>query len=291
MKKRIVLCIVVLMIAIVAAAALVGCSREFNPNAKITVVSREDGSGTRAGFDDIVGLKGDSQLTPAATILSSTGAVMTKVNTSRTSIGYISLGSLNDTVKAITLDGVVANVDSVKSGEYKLQRNFNIITKSNVERSAASADFISFILSAKGQKIAIDGGYVSEGNSGVYATEKNSISGDINISGSSSVSPLMSELKDAYKQEQSGVKITLVTSDSGSGVSDVNNAKDDAATRTIGMVSRELKESETGLVCDKIAIDGIVVIVNNKNTLSSLTMEQLKNIYAGNIKTFAEVIA
>lgn len=292
MKKKLILGIILIMVTIIGALALAGCSAGFDSKAKITVVSREDGSGTRSGFDDIVGLKGDSKLSDAATILTSTGAVMTKVNSSMTSIGYISLGSLNDTVKSVSIGGVVPTAATVKDMTYALQRNFNIVTKKGIALSAATTDFIAYINSKQGQDIAVAAGYVSATNTGNYATAKNSVTGTIAISGSSSVSPLMEKIKKSYENEQTGVRITINSTDSGSGVSDVNNSSESQAPNTIGMISRELKTAEApNLDNVKIAIDGIAVIVNNKNTLTNLTIDQLRDIFSGKVTTYAEVIA
>lgn len=290
MKKRIVTMLLVIL-AIIGIVALTGCTAKFNPNGTITIVSREDGSGTRSGFDDIIGLKGDNKLAASANILNSTGAVMTKVNTSPTAIGYISLGSANETVKLVSVGGVEPSAATIKDGTYMLQRNFNLVTKAGVTMSAAAQDFMKFIVSTIGQAVVLNNKYIGLDTAAIYDTAKNTVQGALTISGSSSVSPIMEKFKLAYANHQSGVTLTVISTDSGSGVQDATNASADKAPNTIGMISRELKSSETAVVGTRVAIDGIAVIVNNLNPLTNLTIEQIRDIYSGKITTFSRVIA
>lgn len=200
--------------------------------------------------------------------------MMTTVAGDEAAIGYISLGSLNNTVKALKIDGVEATVDNIKNGTYKVARPFNIATKSDVSDSAA--DFINFIMSSEGQAVIEENGYISEGNNGNY--KSNGASGEITVAGSSSVTPVMEKLKEAYASYNSNVSVSIQQSDSTTGMTSAIDGVCD-----IGMASRELKESEisAGLVQKKIAIDGIAVIVNNNNSVNELTSDQVKAIFTG----------
>lgn len=262
---------------------------DFDTSNEITVVSREDGSGTRGAFielfeveeKDANGEKVDNT-TEEATISNSTSVVMTTVAGDDYAIGYISLGSLNDTVKALKIDGAEATVDNIKSGTYKVARPFNIATKG--ELSAVAQDFVDYILSSDGQAVIEENGYISSSENGAYEGSKPE--GKIVIAGSSSVSPVMEKLKEAYLALNTNATIEIQTSDSTTGMESTLSGICD-----IGMASRELKDSEIegGLADTVIAIDGIAVIVNKNNSFDEMTSEQVKGIYTGESITWDEV--
>ena len=252
----------------------------------IHVVSREDGSGTRGAFVELTGVEDDNgdNTTVEAEIANRTDAVLTTVAGNEAAIGYVSLGSLNDTVKAVTVDGVEATVDNVKSGDYTLSRPFNIATKG--EPTGVAADFINFIMSADGQAIVTEEGYITI-NDNAEAFTSDGSSGQIAVGGSSSVSPVMEKLIEAYKAVNPNAQIDLQTSDSTSGMT---GAMDGAFA--IGMASRELKDEEAAeLTGTAIALDGIAVIVNTANTVDNLTMDQIRSIYVGETTDWADVAA
>lgn len=265
-------------------------TQSFDTAKNVTVISREDGSGTRGAFVELFkieeknadGEKVDNTIA-SADITNSTGVMMTSVAGNPYAIGYISLGSLNDTVKALNIDGAQASVENIKNGTYKVSRPFNIATKSNLSETAS--DFVKYIISVQGQKIVEDNGYIAAYDDAQEYSAGN-ISGKITISGSSSVTPVMEKLREAYLALNPQVTIELTETDSTSGMTDVANDVSD-----IGMASRELKGSETGqgLNPTKIAIDGIAVIVNKENTTTSLTSQQVKSIYTGEITKWSEV--
>ena len=259
------------------------------PTGAITVISREEGSGTRGAFIELMGIekkdadgKKIDHTVDSAEIANSTNVVMTSVASNEKSIGYISLGSLNDTVKALQIDGADATVDNILSGTYKVARPFNIATKGEI--SPTAADFIKFIMSADGQKIVTDSKYISKGNEGAYTAA--GLSGKVVVAGSSSVSPLMEKLAEAYMALNSGVTIELQTSDSTTGMTSAIEGICD-----IGMASRELKDSELekGLTPVVIAMDGIAVIVNTANGLTGLTSEQVTKIYTGEVTDWSKL--
>ena len=247
----------------------------------ITVVSREDGSGTRGAFIELFGIeekdasgKKVDNTTDDATITNSTEVMMTTVAGDEAAIGYTSLGALNSSIKALKVDGAEATAANVKSGTYKISRPFNIATKGTV--SEVTQDFFNYIFSEDGQKIVESNGYISQGNSGVFTS--NGASGKIVVAGSSSVTPVMQKLLEAYQKVNTGAKIELQENDSTTGMTAAIDG-----TCDIGMASRELKDSEksAGLTNQVIALDGIAVIVNNKNSASNITSEQVKAIFTG----------
>lgn len=258
---------------------------------EISVYSREDGSGTRGAFVELFGIeekdangeKVDCTTTSAA-ITNSTSVMMTSVAGDKNGIGYISLGSLNDTVKALAIDGAEPTAANVKSGDYKIARPFNIVTKDGL--SPVAQDFIDFIMSADGQKVVEESGYIAVADGAAAYTPSNQ-SGKIVIAGSSSVTPVMEKLAEAYQAAgNSGVTIEVNQSDSTTGV---NMAAE--GTCDIGMVSRELKDSEKSSVTGTvIAQDGIAVIVNNAATIDGLTSDQVKSIYTGEVLTWEEAL-
>ena len=255
----------------------------------ITVISREDGSGTRGAFIELFGIevKNDAgekvdMTTDDAEITNSTSVMMTSVAGNTEAIGYISLGSLNDTVKAVKIDGAEATVDNIKSGTYKIARPFNIATKGEV--SDVAQDFIKYIMSEDGQKVVEDNGYISQGNDGAY--ESADLSGKVIVGGSSSVTPVMEKLKEAYVALNPDVTIEVQQSDSTTGMTSAIEGVCD-----IGMASRDLKDSEIekGLTGTTIAMDGIAVIVNNDSPVEELSSDSVKGIYTGEITDWADV--
>lgn len=257
----------------------------------ITVISREDGSGTRGAFVELTGVeeKNDAgekvdNTTAEAEIANKTDVVLTSVAGNESAIGYVSLGALNETVKAVQVDGVEATVENVKSGDYTLSRPFNIATKG--EPTGVAKDFINFIMSAEGQAIVEEEGYIKIDDAAAAFTSDGS-SGQIAVGGSSSVSPVMEKLIEAYKALNPNAQIELQTSDSTSGMTGAIDG-----TFAIGMASRELKDKETAeLTGTAIALDGIAVVVNPANTVEDLTMDQIKGIYTGEITDWSEVAA
>lgn len=255
----------------------------------ITVVSREDGSGTRGAFIELVGVeqkdssgKKIDMTSEDAVVVNSTATVITTVAGDESSIGYISLGALNSTVKAVKVGGVEATADNVKNGSYKLSRPFNIATKGTP--NGLSQDFINYIMSADGQKIVEDNGYISESNTGTFTSAGST--GKIVVAGSSSVTPVMQKLIEGYKKVNSGATIELQESDSTTGMTAVKDG-----TCDIGMASRELKDSEksAGLTSQAIALDGIAVVVNAKNSISDMTIDQIKSVYTGETTEWSKV--
>lgn len=267
-----------------------GSSASTSPSGQISVYSREDGSGTRGAFIELFGIEekdanGDKvdMTTPSAAITNSTSVMMTSVSGDENGIGYISLGSLNDTVKALSIDGAEATAENVKNGEYKVSRPFNIVTKDGV--SDVAQDFIDYIMSAEGQKVVEDNGCISVADSAGSYTASGA-TGKIVIAGSSSVTPVMEKLSEAYKALNPDVTIEVNQSDSTTGV---NMAAE--GTCDIGMVSRELKDSESNVKATVIAQDGIAVIVNPGSSLDNLTSEQVKGIYTGELTTWEDALA
>lgn len=266
-----------------------GASASTSPSGEVSVYSREDGSGTRGAFIELFGIEekdanGDKVdlTTPTAAITNATSVMMTSVAGDANAIGYISLGSLNNTVKALSIDGAEATAENVKSGTYKVARPFNIVTKDGV--SDVAQDFIDYIMSSDGQKVVEENGCISVAdNAGSYKASGKS--GKIVIAGSSSVTPVMEKLAEAYKALNPDVAIEVNQSDSTTGV---NMATE--GTCDIGMVSRELKDSESGVKATVIAQDGIAVIVNPDASIDELTSDQVKGIYTGELTTWEDVI-
>ena len=244
---------------------------------EITVVSREDGSGTRGAFIELTGVKQDDQdlTTVEAIITNSTEVMMTTVAGDENAIGYASMGSMNDTVKAVNVGGVEPTAENVKNGSYALSRPFNIATKDTV--SDVAQDFINFIMSADGQAVIEDKGYIAIDDKAA-AFESNGAAGKIVVAGSSSVTPVMEKLQEAYLAINSGAEIELQESDSTTGMTQAIDG-----TCDIGMASRDLKDSEleAGLTPTAIAMDGICVIVNNANDITDLTTDDIAAIFKG----------
>lgn len=255
----------------------------------ITVVSREDGSGTRGAFVELFGIEEEvngekvDMTTEEANITNSTSVMMSTVAQDEYAIGYISLGSLDDSVKAVKVDGSEATAENIKNGSYKISRPFNIATKEDL--SDAAQDFEDFILSTEGQKVVEDNKYIPLDDVNDY--KSNGASGKVVVAGSSSVSPVMEKLKEAYQAVNSDVEVEIQTSDSTTGM---QNAIDGVCD--IGMASRELKDSEkeAGLTPTVIAMDGIAVVVNNDNPTDELSSDQVKSIFTGDVLTWDEAL-
>ncbi len=257
----------------------------------ISVYSREDGSGTRGAFVELFGVeekdssgKKVDKTTPSAGVTNSTSVMMTTVADDPNAIGYISLGSLNDTVKALEIDGTAPSVAAVKDGTYKIARPFNIVVKDGL--SAQAQDFIDFIMSAQGQEIVEDNGYVSIADpASAPSYAPSGASGKVVVAGSSSVTPVMEKLAEAYEALNPNVTIEVQQSDSSTGITMAADG-----TCDIGMASRELKDSEMGSVSSQtIAQDGIAVIVSPTSAIDALTSDQVKAIYVGDVTNWGEV--
>ena len=261
---------------------------KFNSKKSITVLSREDGSGTRGAFIELFGIeKKDTSgkkvdyTTDEAAITNSTAVMLASVAGDNYAIGYVSLGSLNDSVKAVKIDGADATVSNINNGSYKISRPFNIAVKEGL--TPVAQDFVNFILSDKGQKVIAANKYIQVAAKSYISSKA---SGKIVVSGSSSVSPVMEKLIEAYKSENPNAKIELQTSDSTTGVTNAING-----TCDIGMSSRSLKDSEKskGVQEVTIAIDGIAVIVNKSNPTENLSKAQVEQIFTGKTLKWNEV--
>ena len=261
---------------------------EFDAGKLIDVISREDGSGTRGAFVELTGVeqkidgKKVDMTTEDAQITNNTAVMMTTVAGDTYAIGYISLGSLNDSVKAVKVAGVEATAENVKSGAYKVARPFNIAWKEDA-LSDAGKDFIAYILSSEGQAIVNANGYVGSDDAAAY--EAAGVTGKVVVAGSSSVSPVMEKLAEAYVAANANVEIEIQTSDSTTGMTSAMEGSSE-----IGMASRELKEAEAAeLESTAIAMDGIAVIVNNDNPVEDLSLEQIGAIYTGETTVWNEL--
>ncbi|MBQ9111800.1 MAG: substrate-binding domain-containing protein [Oscillospiraceae bacterium] len=262
-------------------AMFTGCA---GTNSSITVISREDGSGTRDAFTELMGILVDDtdNTVASAEISNSTSVVMQSVVGNKNAIGYISLGSLNDEVKAVSVDGVAATAENINDGSYQVARPFNIATKEDI--SELALDFVDYILSADGQAIIEEEGYISVSDAESYTSA--GLTGTIVIAGSTSVAPVMEVLADEYKALNEGVTIEIQQTGSSAGMtSTIEGACD------IGMASRDVKDSEIaeGLIPTVIGMDGIAVIVNHENAVENLTSEQIRGIYTGEITDWSEI--
>ncbi len=276
-----------LSIVLLACVVLLSVAANGSKEAKdeITVISREEGSGTRGAFIELCGVEQKidgvktDMTTESAEIASSTSVVITTVSGNRNAIGYISLGSLSKDVKAVTVDGVYPSVQTVKDGSYKLARPFNV---AYLKLTDIASDFLSYVMSRDGQNIIEKKGYIKVSETEDGYTSKG-LSGTLTISGSSSVYPVMEVLVENYSALNPSVKVTLQQSDSTTGLNDAASGTSD-----IAMASRELKTSETekGLTGMAIALDGIAVIVNNDNAVDALTTENVRDIYTGSVTSW-----
>ena len=284
MKKKIAAILTAAMIGTTVFASVVSAA-----SGTIDVISREDGSGTRGAFIELMGVEEKDadgnkvdNTTESAKITNSTAVMLSTVAEDVNAIGYISLGSLNDTVTAVKIDGAEASAEAIEDGSYKVVRPFNIVTTAEV--SDAAADFISYIMSTEGQAVVADNGYIPVKDTEAYAATD--AEGKVVVAGSSSVTPVMEKLAESYQAVNDKVTIEVQQSDSTTGIQSAIDGLCD-----IGMASRELKDSEleAGLTPTVIAQDGIAIIVNNDSGITELTSEQVKDIYTGNITTWEEL--
>lgn len=282
MKKKFLAIVTAALIGTTAFASVASAA-----SGTIDVISREDGSGTRGAFIELFGIEekqGDEKVdmtTEDASITNSTSVMMTTVAGDENAIGYISLGSLNDTVKAVKIDGAEASAENVANDTYKVSRPFNIITTDSL--SDAAQDFENYIMSSDGQQIVEDNGYIKVADDAA-AYEQSEAEGKVVVAGSSSVTPVMEKLKEAYLAVNKEAEIEVQESDSTTGMTAAMEG-----TCDIGMASRELKDSESELKATAIAMDGIAVIVNKNNTLDDITSEQVKDIYLGDVTSWDEL--
>lgn len=293
---------VLLLAGVMAGSLLTGCGNSDSGNTegtdeksgwdsagKISVISREDGSGTRGAFVELFGIEEEQNgekvdmTTADANITNSTSVMMTQVAGNEYAIGYTSLGALDDSVKAVKIGGVEATAENIKDGSYEISRPFNIAVKEGV--SDAAKDFMAFIMSDEGQAIVEEEGYIPVEATGAYAATE--ASGKVTVGGSSSVAPVMEKLAEAYKKVNANVNVEVQQSDSTTGMTSAIDGSYD-----IGMASRELKDSELekGLTPTSIALDGIAVIVNNENTTEDMTKDQVKAIFTGEVATWNEAL-
>ena len=270
-----------------AATMLASCGGSSD---KITVISREDGSGTRGAFIELTGIeekdsngnKTDNTKKDAL-ICKSTDVVLTQVSGDKNAIGYISFGSLNDTVKALKVEGVEPSTATIESGDYKIVRPFNIAVKDGL--SDAAQDFENYILSSEGQDIIEKAGYIKiDKSAAAYAS--NNASGKVVVSGSSSVTPVMEKLAESYQKANTNVTVDVQQSDSSTGIKDAINGTSD-----IGMASRDISDDELsqGIKSVTIAQDAIAVIVNKDSKVDELTSAQVKDIYTGKTTKWADI--
>ncbi len=283
MKKKIVLTLITALLA----GSFSGCGGI--SHASITPVSREDGSGTRGAFVELFGIEekddnGDKMdmTTDLAEITNSTAVMLLTVTGNKNAIGYISMGSMNEAVKTLEIDGVAATFENIKNGSYKIARPFNIATKADV--SPAAQDFISYILSKEGQAVVEESGYISQGNTGAY--QPAAAKGTVVVSGSSSVAPVVEKIKEAYEAVNPNVTVEMQQSDSTIGMNSLKEGMCD-----IGLASRALKDSEleAGLTPTVIAMDGIAVIVNHENPVDGLKSDEVKAIFKGDVDEWTEL--
>lgn len=283
-------------VSLLLACMVTGCASasdtpaEFSKDQEIHVLTREEGSGTRSAFGELTGLlekqaDGSEKDSTAqtASVTNSTSVMLTNVGDDPAAVGYISLGSLNDSVKALKIDGASADAASVKDGSYKISRPFNVVVRE--ELSAPAQDFMNFILSDQGQKVVADNGCIPLDETAAWTPAD--VSGKVVVSGSSSVTPVMEKLAEAYKEKQPDVQVEIQQSDSSSGIQDAADGVSD-----IGMASRDLKDSELdkGVKPVVIAMDGIAVIVNPSNTAEDLSTEQVKEIFSGEKTLWSDVL-
>ena len=281
------------LVAAAAAVVLAGCDRGFDPAAEIGLVSREDGSGTRSAFIELTGIqtKGSDgrkidRTSPTTMIASSTAVALTTVAGDPASLGYLSLGAVNDSVKIVKVDGVAPTREDIAAGRYALVHPFNVVTKGPIEAlKPAARDFLNWILSEEGQQIVERAGYLRVSTVIPY-TGAASVAGKVVCSGSSSVTPCMEKLKEAYCRTHVGVSIEVQQSDSSSGVADARDGVCD-----LGMASRALKGSESGsgLVATPIALDGLAVVVSPLNPIESISKEHLRKAFTGEISTWSQI--
>ena len=261
----------------------------FDSTKDITVISREASSGTRGAFDEIMGLiekSGNSEvnkLFSEAVIASSTDEVPAKVEVDKYAIGYTSIGAVNDSVKALKVDGVEATEENVKNGTYKVSRPFIIASKG--EASGIAADFIQYATSTQGQEIVKSLGFVTIDGAKEYTAPSTALSGKLTLSGSTSTEKVIEKLREEYVKLNPGVSIEVTYNGSGAGIKDAQEGKSQLA-----LSSRELKDEEKAALTPTVfANDGIAVIVNKDNTTTEMTTEQIKKVFTGEVRTWDKV--
>ena len=289
MKKSLKKCLGAVLLMAAGAGSCCFAAGKWNKRSQINVISREDGSGTRGAFIEIFGIEKSNAegkkidyTTEEAAITTSTAVMLSSVAGDKYAIGYVSLGSLNNSVKALQIDGAEASVENINNGSYKISRPFNIAVKDNL--SAVATDFINYILSDEGQNVIAANKYIKVKTSGSFQTK--APKGKVVVAGSSSVSPVMEKLIEAYKKINPNATLELQTSDSTTGVTNAING-----TCDIGMASRSLKssEKEKGVNEVTIAIDGIAVIVNQENPTVGLTKAQVESIFTGKVEKWNKI--
>ena len=289
MKKSLKKCLGAVLLMAAGAGSCCFAAGKWNKRSQINVISREDGSGTRGAFIEIFGIEKSNAegkkidyTTEEAAITTSTAVMLSSVAGDKYAIGYVSLGSLNNSVKALQIDGAEASVENINNGSYKISRPFNIAVKDNL--SAVATDFINYILSDEGQNVIAANKYIKVKTSGSFQTK--APKGKVVVAGSSSVSPVMEKLIEAYKKINPNATLELQTSDSTTGVTNAING-----TCDIGMASRSLKssEKEKGVNEVTIAIDGIAVIVNQENPIAGLTKAQIESIFTGKVEKWNKI--
>lgn len=289
MKKSLKKCLGAVLLMAAGAGSCCFAAGKWNKKSQINVISREDGSGTRGAFIEIFGIekknaegKKIDYTTEEAAITNSTAVMLSSVAGDKYAIGYVSLGSLNNSVKALQIDGAEASVENINNGSYKISRPFNIAVKDNL--SEVATDFVNYILSDEGQNVIAANKYIKVKTSGSFQT--NAPKGKVVVAGSSSVSPVMEKLIEAYKKINPNATLELQTSDSTTGVTNAING-----TCDIGMASRSLKssEKEKGVNEVTIAIDGIAVIVNQENPTTGLTKAQVESIFTGKVEKWNKI--
>lgn len=284
----------ILLVILFFSVLLLGCDskKEFSKDNNITVLSREEGSGTRCAFIELFGIEKKNSsgekidyTTDEAMVTNSTSVMMTSIASDMYGIGYVSLGFLNDSVKGLKIDGVFPSVENIKLGEYKIVRPFNIVT-TNKELSESAKDFINFILSNQGQSVISENGFISISDSSNYDVKKIKFE-KVVVSGSSSVSPVMEKIKELYQVYQPNSLVEIQQTDSTTGITSVLNEICD-----IGMSSRNLKSSEisNGALQTLIAQDGIAVVINKSNPLDSVSTKQVCDVFTGNTLKWNELI-
>ena len=289
MKKSLKKCLGAVLLMAAGAGSCCFAAGKWNKRSQINVISREDGSGTRGAFIEIFGIekknaegKKIDYTTEEAAITNSTAVMLSSVAGDKYAIGYVSLGSLNNSVKALQIDGAEASVENINNGSYKISRPFNIAVKDNL--SEVATDFVNYILSDEGQNVIAANKYIKVKTSGSFQTK--APKGKVVVAGSSSVSPVMEKLIEAYKKINPNATLELQTSDSTTGVTNAING-----TCDIGMASRSLKssEKEKGVNEVTIAIDGIAVIVNPENPTVGLTKAQVESIFTGKVEKWNKI--
>lgn len=289
MKKSLKKCLGAVLLMAAGAGSCCFAAGKWNKRSQINVISREDGSGTRGAFIEIFGIEKKNDegkkidyTTEEAAITNSTAVMLSSVAGDKYAIGYVSLGSLNNSVKALQIDGAEASVENINNGSYKISRPFNIAVKDNL--SAVATDFVNYILSDEGQNVIAANKYIKVKTSGSFQTK--APKGKVVVAGSSSVSPVMEKLIEAYKKINPNATLELQTSDSTTGVTNAING-----TCDIGMASRSLKssEKEKGVNEVTIAIDGIAVIVNQENPTVGLTKAQVESIFTGKVEKWNKI--